>query len=200
MTTIVSRLYQDAASAEAVLQTLQEEDATSSGASIITKAKDAEAQMTALDVPEASAAVYAPHVNKGAALLVVRAEFAPIGIAQKIIGIVDDADPMDVGIAKENAYLAIEPDPGMFDWSVMRDHRKFATWGSDGRKRGLVSQAFGWPMVMKHRYYSLSPQVLRNKRYTPTPHLLKDKFYSMSPRTISNGPITGGFMKTISRR
>ncbi|MEM7544327.1 MAG: hypothetical protein AAF367_02230 [Pseudomonadota bacterium] len=187
MTTIVSRLYKNKAAAEAVHAALVEADATSAGAEIITSGEDTEARICALDVPESSAAIYAPKVEQGGALVVVRAEFAPIGTARRVITIMDEADPEHVGIAKEDAYLSIEPDEELFNFSVLRDHPKFLTFSEGNRRRGLASQAFGIPL--------LSSRKNRNSAMSGTKHMIPMTLLSTKSRknsTIRSGPVLGG--------
>lgn len=110
MTTIITRLYPDLATAKGVVAALEANGHAASTISIITKAAgSAEDHMHAARVPRDSAAAYAPGIDKGAALVVVQAPFAPIGTARDAIKVVNRTPAIDVGLADEDVYIREEP-------------------------------------------------------------------------------------------
>ncbi len=111
MTTIITRLYPDLATAQRVVAALQANGHAPSTLDIITRGGDgsSEDRMVAARVPKASAAAYAPGVSKGAALVVVRAPFAPIGTARDAMKVVNRTPAIDVGIKDEDVYFREEP-------------------------------------------------------------------------------------------
>ncbi|MCU0903822.1 MAG: hypothetical protein MUE83_08095 [Tabrizicola sp.] len=111
MTTIITRLYPDLATARSVAAMLEDRGHDAANIDIITKDGDGtvEARMKAARVLAASAAAYAPGLAKGRALLVMRAPFAPIGTARDAIRAVNRTGALDVGLADEDVYLREQP-------------------------------------------------------------------------------------------
>jgi hypothetical protein len=111
MTTIITRLYSDAATARSVAAMLEGRGHDQANIDIITKdgGESVEARMKAARVQAASAAAYAPGLAKGHALLVMQAPFAPIGTARDAIRAINRTPALDVGLANEDVYLREEP-------------------------------------------------------------------------------------------
>lgn len=111
MTTIITRLYPDLATAKGVVAALEANGHAASTIDIITKASDGsvEAQMATARVPNDSAAAYAPGIAKGAALVVVQAPFAPIGTARDAMKVVNRTKSIDVGLEDEDFYIREQP-------------------------------------------------------------------------------------------
>jgi hypothetical protein len=107
MTTIITRLYKDLATAQGVANELAAAGHDSDTIDVIGRdgAGSAEARMAAARVPKGSTAAYAAGVAKGAALLVVRAPFAPMGTARHAIRVVNRTAAIDVGLADEDVYI-----------------------------------------------------------------------------------------------
>jgi hypothetical protein len=113
MTTIITRLYKDMATAQGVASALTQAGHAADTVDVISRDGDggAEARMIAARVPKASAAAYAPGVGKGAALLVVRAPFAPIGTARHAMHVVNRTPAIDAGVANEDVYIREQASP-----------------------------------------------------------------------------------------
>jgi hypothetical protein len=111
MTTIVTRLYKDMATAQGVASALTQAGHSASKIDVISRdgAGTVEARMLDARVPKGSVAAYAPGIAKGAALLVVRAPFAPIGTARHAIRLVNKTPAIDVGLADEDVYIREQP-------------------------------------------------------------------------------------------
>jgi hypothetical protein len=111
MTTIITRLYPNLATAQGVVAELQASGHAVSTVDIITKGGDGspEDRMISARVPKASAAAYAPGIGKGAALVVVQAPFAPIGTARHAMLVVNRTPSMDVGVDDEDVYIREQP-------------------------------------------------------------------------------------------
>jgi hypothetical protein len=111
MTTIITRLYPDLAIATAVVADLQARGHDPSTIDLIAKgsASSVDARMRGARVLPASASVYAPKVEKGAALVVVRAPFAPMGTARDAIRTVNRTPALDVGLEDEDVYIRETP-------------------------------------------------------------------------------------------
>jgi hypothetical protein len=111
MTTIITRLYPDLATAQGVVAALQANGHAASTIDIITQSGDgdAAARMRGARVPAASAAAYGPGIAKGAALVVVRAPFAPMGAARDAMKVVNRTASIDVGLEDEDVYIREQP-------------------------------------------------------------------------------------------
>jgi hypothetical protein len=111
MTTIVTRLYKDMATAQGVASALTHAGHAAGTIDVIGRdgAGAVEARMLEARVPKASVAAYAPGIAKGAALLVVRAPFAPIGTARHAIMVVNKTPAISVGLADEDVYVREQP-------------------------------------------------------------------------------------------
>jgi hypothetical protein len=111
MTTIITRLYKDLATAQGVASELLSAGHDAATVEVIGRDGDgsAEARMAAARVPKGSVAAYAAGVAKGAALLVVRAPFAPMGTARHAIRVVNRTPAVNVGLADEDVYIREQP-------------------------------------------------------------------------------------------
>ena len=111
MTTIITRLYADAAAAQSVVAALQAEGPSSATVQVITKdgAGSAADRMHAARVGATEARAYAGPVGEGRALLVIDAPFAPMGTALNAIRTVNRFPSIDVGLAEEDVYIRDEP-------------------------------------------------------------------------------------------
>jgi hypothetical protein len=111
MTTIITRLYPDLATAKTVVAALEASGLDPSTTDIITKSGEETvgARMHAARVLAASATAYAPGIEKGGALLVVRAPFAPIGTARLAIKVVNRTPALNVGLDDEDVYIREQP-------------------------------------------------------------------------------------------
>ena len=107
MTTIITRLYADSATAQAAANDLMERGHSDDYINIITRDGDGSPaeRMKAARVAAASAAAYGPHVARGAALLVVQAPFNPVGAARHAMRVLAKHKALDAGVADENEYI-----------------------------------------------------------------------------------------------
>ncbi|MEM7744943.1 MAG: hypothetical protein AAF409_14645 [Pseudomonadota bacterium] len=104
MTTIISRLYKDQKTADAVAAGLAHEEFPAGTYDVIAAGDDTEARITAAGVAPASAAAYASNVDAGNALVVCRAPFTPFGAARVAMTVMDGKETLDAGVENENAY------------------------------------------------------------------------------------------------
>lgn len=111
MTTIITRLYPDLATAQIVVGALKANGHDETTIDIITREGDGSAsdRMHRARVPAASAAAYAPGVGAGRALVVVQAPFAPMGTARDAIRIVNRTTALNVGLEDEDHYIREQP-------------------------------------------------------------------------------------------
>jgi hypothetical protein len=107
MTTIITRLYSDQATARTVQSALLQAGQDQDTIQIITRDAmgGAEAAMRAARVPAPSAAAYAAAMSSGEALVVVHAPFNPMGTARDAIKIVNRHPSIKVGLGDEDVYI-----------------------------------------------------------------------------------------------
>lgn len=180
MTTIVSRLYDERATAEAAAEALRaaghdprtirlvasentasQSPATEGPAPAHPPTERAPSayqaalrrRIVAAGVGSTSAAVYADEVARGCALLVVRAPFTPFGRAREAMRIVDRFAPMDVPGVNANQHIRDYPNPANFN-TILRDHPRWFAGDIpplNPRRRAQVSTVFGLPMLSRRR-------------------------------------------------
>lgn len=154
MTTIITRLYPDSESAGQVHAALKDAGMPDSIMDMIAPSDTAKADIQAARVTDASAAIYADHLSGDRRLIVVRAPFNPIGAARTAIGIVDSVSSLDVGITKEDQYVA-EQVAGdlLMDLKIMRSHPHMGSFDLDkpgwSEGYGLISHKFGLRILSK---------------------------------------------------
>jgi hypothetical protein len=103
MTTIITRLYADDATAQSAVSALVSGGIDADWIQVI-KTADMGA-MTAARIEAAAAAAYAAAMTGGQALLVVTAEFNPVGAARKAIKILSRMASVNAGVANEEVYV-----------------------------------------------------------------------------------------------
>lgn len=163
MTTLVTRLYDDPAHADAAVAALKAEGFPDNAMTVIEQRtrSSAEEQIEAAGVPSAMAQQYAQHLTSKRALLVVRAPFVPFGAARKAIEVADAYPSFNAGVANQNLNIPDEPDPKLF-LSILGSHRLFLTNMLDVRNdlkpRGF-SKAFGIP-TLAERPRKIRPSVI----------------------------------------
>jgi len=111
MTTIISRLYKTETTAKRIVSALQEAGIRESDVSLVAVAKateegapapSASGDVAATGVAPEAVSAYAPKVEGGNALVVVR---APFGMATKARGVLDSAPTVSAGLEREEAYV-----------------------------------------------------------------------------------------------
>ncbi|WP_375550347.1 hypothetical protein [Rhodophyticola porphyridii] len=153
MTTVISRLYADASTADAVVAALHAAGHPAANISVIAPGPGAEAEIREARVPTRAAAKYAGAMSGDNRLVVNRAPFTPFGAARNAMEIMNSRDSMDAGVPDENIYVE-EPRNVRLSNSILSNHPRFLSSDMDpgrGRKRGLVSNAFRMPLLVKNR-------------------------------------------------
>jgi hypothetical protein len=164
MTTLVTRLYDDPAHADAAVATLKADGFPDSTMDIIEQRGRASARdrIEAAGVPVDIARQYAQHLTSNRALLVVRAPFVPFGAARRAIEVADQYPAINAGIADQNANLPDRPDPRLF-LSILTSHRLFLTnlidVRNDLKPRGF-SRAFRIPLLSEKPKKRMRPAII----------------------------------------
>lgn len=154
MTTIITRLYEELGTAQAVAGELAAAGFPADTYDIITQTGQGsvEDQIMAARVNERAANAYAQHMSAGRALLVVRAPFNPMGAALQAMNIVDTHASVNAGVSNENRYVRERAEPQRF-LKIWRGSPRFLTpdWNPGAKRRGLISRAFGMPLLKRGR-------------------------------------------------
>lgn len=190
MTTIVTRLYDDPAHADAVVATLKGEGFPESCMDVIEQRSrvSAQDQITEAGVPGEVAQQYAQHLTSNRALLVVRAPFVPFGAARRAIEVADEYPAFNAGVPNQNLNVPDPVDRDLF-LSILPSHRLFLTGMYELRNnlkpRGL-SNAFRIPLLAKRSEKRMRPAIIRRSIFPARPlnhrrtssRLLIDKFFA----------------------
>jgi len=155
MTTVITRLYADEKTADMVAQRLRWEGLPARAVQVITGAGSdrpaIEASMNRAKVHETAVPAYADRVAAGAALLVARATYKPLGAAQIVRDVTARSKPLDVGDVVDDHYMPDEPDHAP---SVLKDHPHFLMLDLEfGEYKGRpISEELGIPLLTRgHR-------------------------------------------------
>lgn len=169
MTTIVTRLYENAAHGDDVIATLKAEGFPDACMSLIEQGgrASAEDQIVEAGVPASVAQQYAQHLSSGRGLLVVRAPFVPFGAAKAAIEAADKHPSFDAGVENENMNVPTEFNDREY-LSIMSSHRLFLTNHLDvdnGLKPRGFSAAFGVPTLSYSHERKRMRAVTMDKRF-----------------------------------
>lgn len=152
MTTVITRLYADKSTAEAAAADLAGEGFASADIDVIDKA-DA-AAMAEARVAEDAAGAIAAAMPAGAALLVVRAPFSPIGAARRAMEIVDGHPAIETATTARADYIRETPRASHFRPTILEDHPLFMTGGAGAvtrRPEGMIGNSFGFKTIIRRK-------------------------------------------------
>lgn len=203
MSTIVTRLYEDPANADAVVATLKAEGFPEDCMSVVEQRSRRSAQdmIEEAGVPSDVAQQYAQHLSANRALLVVRAPFVPFGAARRAIEVADTYPAFDAGVANQNINIPEEPNPDLF-LSILPSHRLFLTNMLDVRNdlkpRGF-SRVFGIPMLSEKPKKRMRPAVI-DQRFGDFLFPLLARNRKMTKKHTMNAFFAGFAMPHIWRR
>jgi len=148
MTTIITRVFPDAAEAESAVRRLTLRGLPRQDRHIITQSGDVKGALTQAQVHKSAVTPYASLIAKGHAVLVVHAGFKPLGVARITRDVLAKFDTIDAGAAAvEEHKLAWQPDHAP---SVLKDHPLFLTL-PDMPMPGRISSSFGMPLLKEHK-------------------------------------------------
>ena len=159
MTTIITRLYPDRKAARAVQKKLLKAKFREADVDVVTPREGddrarVEARLKKARVHESAVPVYAEKLESGAAALVVRADYRPLGARRITREIVGESAPMASGAApEEHTVKTPPPDPKPLP-SVLTDHPHIFRLDNDpgsGREPKGFSWVFGLPTLTNWR-------------------------------------------------
>ena len=187
MTTVVSRLYADRKTADAVVEALLAEGHLAENIDVIDAPEGAAERMRAARVSREAAARYAEKLGDGKALVVTRVPFIPFGAAANAIETVDRFDSVNAGVANQNEYIREQPSERFFKKKVLEGnplmlttrlegpHRRFLTKSpaESGASIGLISEKFGLRLLSdrKTRNSAIRGGAFMSTRFLPFPLL-----------------------------
>jgi hypothetical protein len=188
MTTIITRLYADAKTANAAAQALRAEGMPQDALDVVAKGGDSAAALMAARVGAATAAAYATRIDGGAVAVVARAPVTPFGYARKVMDVLDGFDSIRVPGVKADEYIREEIGSDYYI-SVLTDHPRWFSQDlqpGSGNWPGPVSRAFAMPLLKRHKD--------RNSAYSGTRYMSK-AFWPMpllSTKPRKSSVIPGG--------
>lgn len=182
MTTIISRVFPDKASAQKATERLVFRGVPSRDCWIITTQDDAalKQKLEAAQVDESARPAYAKAVKAGQALLVVHATYKPLTAATIVRETLAKMDTVDVGKVVDDYFV---PDGPQSAPSVLREHPLFLTVRASRSRpsHGLISKGWGFSMLSarKTRGSAMSGGRFMSRAFWPMP-LLSKKLRSKS--------------------
>ncbi|WP_439522681.1 hypothetical protein [Marivita sp.] len=190
MTKVISRLFADAAKAQAVKADLLSKGfPTKAVLTFGAEDKPGADDLKNLGMEKKTATAYAKNIGKGSTAMVVLATYKPLGAARIAREAFAATETIDVGDLSEETYVKEEPKGATESVSVLKDHPLFLTRRRDieEHRPGLVSQSLGLRMLLPHKTGKRS--VIRGGRYMsrsfwPMPLLTKNRH---SDSVISGG-------------
>ena len=181
MTTLISRLFADEATAQRAVKQMMFRGFPSRSCILISDSDTAEAHLARAKVHESAIAPYAAAIAAGNVALIVQATYKPLGAARLARDIMGKLDPLDASGATEEHVLPWQPDHAP---SVMKDHPLFFSVVDIPVPHGPITANFGMRMTKPHR----TKRPLSNKRasrlFWPMPLVSKKK--------RSNSDMSGG--------
>lgn len=114
-------------------------------------ASDLAGKLAGDGVEEATATAYAERMaSDGAAMLMVRATYKPLGAARIAREILAESETLDVGDVAEETRIPEDPERNL---SILSDHPRFLVLplDPDDYRGGPISNEFGIPLLSKHR-------------------------------------------------
>lgn len=153
MTTIITRLYADADTAQRAASAVQAARLSRRDVDVIAQSSGGAPtmeRMRSAKVSRTTAEAFAPRVDQGAALVVVRAGFNPRGAALISKRILDEHEPVEAG---DDVYIRHEPKRELA-LSILEDHPRFLSKDMEPGRRprtGPTSHIFGTRLLLEHR-------------------------------------------------
>src|SRR6056297_1374308 len=137
--------------------------------------------LTAADVEAATAQEYEEHVKKGGAVIVVKAGYRPLGVAQITRDVAKEMGAVDMGDLVEEVYVKDAPE--RFANTILLDHPKLLT-----RNRAPGSTTYhmaNWPIpLISRRKPAIETTIMQNTYMADKPigHLVPhEKRYGRFP-------------------
>lgn len=151
MTTIISRLYKNEATAKKVMKELKSKGFPNKLMDMVGAGEDAQSRIEATQVNGTSAAAYAGKMAEGNALVVVRAPVTPFGAARNAMAIVDSKPTINAGVENENEFISSITPMAKQRGSILADHPRFLTPAPEDRstRPGTISDKFGFQLISK---------------------------------------------------
>ena len=179
MTTVISRLYADEATANRVTSELSSAGFPADTMDVFPAGTSADDLMAAR-VDEASATAYADAMSGDMALMVVRAPVTPFGAARAAMNAANSVSSTRVPGTDENRHISEQMDRDLYiGLSVMTNHPRFLSSDMNPRanaNRDLVSRAMHWKLLSdpKPRNSAWSGTTFMSQKILPFP-LLKSR-------------------------
>jgi len=174
MTTIITRVFETTDTAQKAAGKIKDRGVPRRAVSVITNEdSDLHDAMAEAMVHDSAISTYADHVQKGHALLVVRATYKPLMAAAIVRGMLEKFDTIDAGVTNEHFV----PDGPEEKVKILDDHPLFFTRRMDktGYQGGPVSPSYGLKLLSapKDRSSAMHGGRFMSKAFWPMPLLSK---------------------------
>lgn len=185
MTTIFTRLYPNPNVAGGVRDRLYRAGFSRHSMRVVTRQPDEEVSDIKLRidrarVPDREASVYAESVVNGNALLIVAADYRPLGAAKAGRRLLEGTGALPCNVEAEEFRVATLPDHAPY---VLKDHPRFLTAPPDtDHTGGPLSDQFGFSMVASQRRGNSA--IEGGKQILP--------FFTLTRNRKANSAIKGG--------
>lgn len=147
MTTIITRLFPDEATAQSAVDRLVYRGMPRRDCKVIVGGDKAPSMMARAQVHESAIGAYASHLSNGRAVVVVSATYKPLGAARLTREILAKYDVVDCGDIVEESNPPWTPERAP---SVMKDHPLFLSVpGLEAPSH--ISAMFGMPLLKQHK-------------------------------------------------
>jgi len=186
MTTIFTRLYPNPNVAEGVQDRLYRAGFPRHSMRVVTRqpddgVSDIKLRIDRARVPDREASVYAEGVVNGNALLIVAADYRPLGAVKTGRRILEGTNALPCNVETEEFRVTTLPDHAPY---VLKDHPRFLTAPPDtDHTGGPLSDQFGFSMVSSERRGNSA--IEGGKRILPFLTVIKNR--------RANSAIRGGF-------
>ncbi|MEY1554620.1 hypothetical protein AB3Y40_03210 [Yoonia sp. R2331] len=147
MTTIITRLMPDQATAESAVDRLLFKGVPKRACDVITAGEDAAQRMERATVHPSAIDAYGKALAAGLAVVVVRTTYKPLGAAQLTRDILDGRGALDAGAVTDDYFAPSQPDKSP---SILKDHPHILSLPVPGPK-GPITPEFGVPLLKAHR-------------------------------------------------
>lgn len=176
MTIVITRLFSDADAAQSAADRLQLKGIPKRDCDIIVDNDNAAAQMDRALVQDGAAAAYGKKLASGAAVLVVRTTYRPLGAAKLTRDILSKRDTLKIKGGKEEHYVRVPPSKPL---SILKDHPHMLTLPGF-ETHGRLSDIVGMPLIKAHKSKrsTMSADRRMSRMFWPMPLVSRSKHKS----------------------
>lgn len=152
MTKVITRLYTSADKARSVRDALIERHRFSARiVDLYTGGEGLAAELTAQNVAKKTAAEYEKRVKDGAAVILVRAGYRPLQVAQTTRDVTAEMGALDIGGLVEEVEVEARDAPERFPGKILHDHPRFLTRRRPPGRTTWHMADWPIPLISRHK-------------------------------------------------